>query len=250
MKNEGKFPEKFIFLQRLSSGQYAPPPAGRYAPLLEPVCHLLFYLQIALLQMPRKITGKPERRLWTADKMTQAVTAVKHGMSRNQAARVHGIPKRTLRRYLEKQSETAGKPEQVKLNPLGSFKPVFTVEQEQQLVNYAIEMGESFYGLSAREMRSLAFQMAQKNGIPHPFDAELKLAGPDWMKGFLQRHPALTMRAPENTSLARARGFNRESVGKFFNLLERINEEHEYPPSRIWNLDETGVSTVSKICSF
>lgn len=87
----------------------------------------------------------------------------------------------------------------------------------------------------------------KKNGIPHPFDTKLKVAGSDWLKGFLQRHPSLTLRAPENTSLARARGFNRESVGKFFDLLERITDEHDYPPSRIWNLDETGVSTVSEL---
>ncbi|EAT44918.1 AAEL003751-PA [Aedes aegypti] len=114
--------------------------------------------------MPRKITGKcsgrcrkPERRLWTADKLSQAIKSEKHGMSRNQAARIYGIPKRTLRRYLHSQLGTIGNPEQVKLNPLRSFKSVFTQEQEQQLVDYAIDMGECFYGLNAREMRSLAF---------------------------------------------------------------------------------------------
>ncbi|XP_055634817.1 uncharacterized protein LOC129774830 isoform X2 [Toxorhynchites rutilus septentrionalis] len=127
---------------------------------------------------------------------------------------------------------------------MGSFSTVFSPHQEEQLVMYAIEMGECIHGLSPSEIRSLAFQMAEKNGIQHPFNKEIRLAGVDWLKCFLRRNQALSLRKPENSSLARARGFNREIVAQFFDLLELIYNEHAYSPSRIWNADETGVSTV------
>lgn len=198
--------------------------------------------------MPRNANRTTSRRSWTADGLSQAIAAVNYGVSKTQAAKLYGIPKRTLRRYLRTPPDTSGSGP-VSLPPLGSFRPVFTVEQEQLLVNHIIQMGECFYGLSYKEVRSLAFQMAEKNGIPHPFDQRIKLAGPDWLKSFLRRHPTLSLRAPENTSVARARGFNRESVNQFFDVLQRIYEEHEYPPSRVWNVDETSVSTVRE-CSF
>lgn len=122
-------------------------------------------------------------------------------MSRNQSARVYGIPKRTLRRYLDGTDD----PTKVRLARLGSFVTVFSPQQEEQLAMYAIQMSECLYGLTLKEMRSLAFQMAEYNGIQHPFDKHLKLAGPDWLQSFLRRHPALSLRTPENTSIPRAR---------------------------------------------
>ncbi|XP_062551176.1 uncharacterized protein LOC134216251 [Armigeres subalbatus] len=184
--------------------------------------------------MSRNMYQKADRRSWTIDKLSQAMMAVNYGVSQNQAAKEYGIPKRTLRRYLKKASEES----------LGSFTTVFTSQQEEQLVAYAIQMGECFYGLSPKEVRSLAFQLAERNNISHPFDQQLKLAGPDWLKSFLRRHPTLSLRAPENTSLARAKGFNRKSTMQFFDLLKQVYDGHAYPPSRIWNVDETGISTV------
>lgn len=42
------------------------------------------------------------------------------------------------------------------------------------------------------------------------------MAGIDWMKSYMKRHPNLSLQRPENTSLARSTAFNAENVDKFF----------------------------------
>ena len=42
------------------------------------------------------------------------------------------------------------------------------------------------------------------------------MAGPDWLQGFLSRHPQLSIRKPQPTNIARAVGFNKEQVEHFF----------------------------------
>lgn len=191
--------------------------------------------------MVRNYVRKTNRRSWTVVQLRSALEAIKNGVSKNYAARQYGIPKKTLLRYLTKSSNSPSLP------CLGSFSKVFTDEQEQQLVNHIIEMSECYYGLTERDVRSLAFELAEMNEIPHPFSQSEKLAGYDWLKCFLKRHPNISLRSAENTSLARAAGFNRPTMRKYFDLLGGIFNEHQYPAHRIYNMDETGFSTVCNI---
>ncbi|XP_055526485.1 uncharacterized protein LOC129719107 [Wyeomyia smithii] len=90
----------------------------------------------------------------------------------------------------------------------------------------------------------MAFDLAEKNKLNHPFNREARLAGCDWFYGFLKRNPTVSMRSPEGTSAARARAFNKPSVDQFFNVLENKLYTTSYKPSQIYNVDETGVFTV------
>ena len=42
-----------------------------------------------------------------------------------------------------------------------------------------------------------------------------KLAGREWLSGFMKRHPDLTKRLPTSTSLSRMNGFNQKAITLF-----------------------------------
>lgn len=54
-------------------------------------------------------------------------------------------------------------------------------------------MGGQFFGLTIKELCELAFQLAERN-IKDPFNAAVKTAGRDWVKGYLARNPSLAIR--------------------------------------------------------
>lgn len=129
---------------------------------------------------------------------------------------------------------------------MGSIKPVFTIEQEKDLVKHILKMEEVLYGLTIKDVRSLAFQLAESNKLPNNFNRVNQLAGKSWVYSFFKRHPELSLRTPERTSTARAQGFNKITVGNYFNLLNSLFEKYKFSPDKIFNVDETGITTCPK----
>lgn len=104
-----------------------------------------------------------------------------------------------------------------------------------------------FYGLTKLQARQLAYTFAvgKNKKLPNNWERD-QAAGECWLIGFRKRNNSLSLRTPEATSIARAVGFNRPAVELFFNKLQDVFSRCEVPPHRIWNLDETGLSTVQK----
>ncbi|KAJ4437763.1 hypothetical protein ANN_13701 [Periplaneta americana] len=102
--------------------------------------------------------------------------------------------------------------------------------------------------LSKKEFLKLAYDLAEELKLPHRLNKTKKLAGKDFYYGFLKRHPEIALRVPESTSMMRAVGFNKPQVDLFFSKLVELMEKHSFPPSRIFNADETGVSSVHDNC--
>lgn len=195
--------------------------------------------------MVRNYVRKSERQKWSKESMDNAVSAViKEKMGSRTASIKFGVPKTTLERYVKKVKNSGDTA--VKVTKIGAFKAVFTDKQEKELCEYVVNMEQRLFGLTPTELRSLAFQVANRNDFNNPFNKETQLAGVDWLNGFLQRHPNISFRKPEATSAARAMGFNKISVGKYFDLLNNIVETTHITAERVFNVDETGITVNPK----
>ena len=81
-------------------------------------------------------------------------------------------------------------------------------------------------------------------GSANPFNKATSMAGRDW----LSQTPALSIRAPIATSVARINGFNRHAVEHFFVVLKSVLQSGSFNALNIWNFDETGFSTLARVC--
>src|SRR6218665_3261440 len=69
------------------------------------------------------------------------------------------------------------------------------------------------------------------------------MAGKDWMMNFIKRH-YLAVRIPQSTSMNRVLAFETEKVDRFFSLLKSIHDQEHIEPRHIFNLEESGVTSV------
>lgn len=109
-------------------------------------------------------------------------------------------------------------------------------------MKHLLENDLRFYGFTKEDVRSLAFEFAEKLKIKHNFCKESRLAGESWLFGFRARNPTISLREPEATSIARARGFNRPQVEHFFKLLDDVGKD--FKECDIYNMDESALTNV------
>ncbi|XP_030764171.1 uncharacterized protein LOC115888559 [Sitophilus oryzae] len=89
----------------------------------------------------------------------------------------------------------------------GRFNQTFTPQQTAEFVQYITECNSRGLGMTSVQVRKLAFQFAEENKIQHRFNRETKTAGVDWFNG-------------------------------------EVKEKYNFTPDRIYNADESGLSTV------
>lgn len=195
--------------------------------------------------MPRSYKRKTDTGLVPPEAMAAAVLeVVEENKGIRKVAQDRGISKSTLQRYVDKYK----KDEDCPMSPNYTHKQVFNKEQECLLADYLKKTSKMFHGLTSTQAKQLAFEMAERNKISMPPTwKEKKMAGHDWLSAFLKRNPTLSLRTPEATSLARATAFNRHTITEFFNLLEGLISTLKITGDRIFNLDETGLTTVQKV---
>ncbi|XP_069680594.1 uncharacterized protein [Periplaneta americana] len=174
---------------------------------------------------------------WKEENLQLALVAISEGVGVNEAARRYNIPSATLKTYNKRKDAKISQPG----HPLD-----LPQEVENDLVTHLLQLEKMFYGLTRRSVMKLAYEIAEKNKLATWFNRETKSAGKEWFSGFMKRHPELSLRQPEATSLARASGFNRVVVGKFFDTLEHLVDQHKLTAARIFNMDETSHNVVQR----
>jgi len=130
--------------------------------------------------------------------------------SDKKVATMYGIPWQTLRRHLDRVRKGLG------VEKLLGRPKTLTSDDENELLAVIIEMERKLFGLTKMDIRRLAYRYCEINGVQHNFNRNTKCTGEDWMLNFMKNHPELSLRKPEPTSLARASGFNKEKVTRFF----------------------------------
>ncbi|KAL1276995.1 hypothetical protein QQF64_023668 [Cirrhinus molitorella] len=195
--------------------------------------------------MPRDRKRKTDRGVPLPILSLAADVVTTEGRTVRSVAKQYSICHTTLYRYIKKR-ERLGPGEEMRT---GYWTPrrVFSAQQEDSLAEYLKRAADLFYGLSSKEVRRLAFQLAvhYKCSYPETWN-ECSLAGRDWFMGFMKRQPRLSIRCPQPTSLTRNTSFNRHNVSLFYDNLANVLDKYKFEAKDIWNMDETGVTTVQE----
>ncbi|KAJ8909935.1 hypothetical protein NQ315_005654 [Exocentrus adspersus] len=132
-----------------------------------------------------------------------------------------------------------------RLTPNYTINKIFLDDEEVELCNFLQMMAKLHHGLTPKNVRKLAFDLAVANNknIPASWHQN-QSAGKFWMTSLLKRNKNLSIRSAEATSLGRAMGFNKPIVERFYANLKQIYEKYNLGPDQIYNMDETALTTV------
>ena len=89
-------------------------------------------------------------------------------------------------------------------------------------------------------------KLLHNNKVIHESWVAKKAASKDWFNGFMKRHPNITIRVPQSTSLTHVTSFNEKYVNDFFNNFQTVMMRYSFGPESLNNVDETRVTTVHK----
>ena len=170
---------------------------------------------------------------YTKEIMAAAISAVTDdNMSISEAARVHGVPRKTL------SDKINGKHDKPNGHPT-----MLTQEEEGYLVNYMKYMASHCFPLSVKQARGFAWALVKSGERREQFTD----AGPSehWWRGFRKRQKdKITLRIPDTLDRGRGRIANEVVINRHFETLEKTLKENNLfdKPSAIFNVDESGIN--------
>ena len=169
-------------------------------------------------------------RPWTQEDLDKALLMMKEErMSFREAALAYGIPKSTLHDHY------SGKVKGTKRGPA----TVLSEAEESMLVEWALEMAKIGYGRTREQISEMVKRLLDKDGRSNPFVENRP--GRDWWYGFLQRHPELSFRSPEQLQISRASACSKERLTRWYRAFEQFLKANGVKdPDQVWNADETG----------
>jgi len=184
---------------------------------------------------PREEEGETPHRpkkykQWTDVSMQGAMKAVTEGMGINRAAMEFGVPKTTLKDRISGRVQHGSK---------SGRNPHLSVDEEKELVDYIITCSEIGYPKRRDDIVGIVRKtLHKKNGGPVPdFNGKGR-----WLR-FMQCWPSLRLRKGDALAQPRANAVTATNINQYYKLLEKTLKEYGLfdCPSRIWNMDETGM---------
>lgn len=136
------------------------------------------------------------------------------------------------------------------LNPHVGFQQKLPRSALDSFAATAQILAEMGYPLNTHDFREIVFEFCREAASDDVRDAfKGKMPSKEWIAKFLRDRPELTLRSAEQTTVARASAFNRQTVDAWFRLLGRIFIKHPIlmrEPERIFNADESSFCTDPK----
>ena len=190
--------------------------------------------------MVRNYKKKIERPADREKKLEAAVKLVsENNMSVTTAAKKEGVPRETLRRWVEK-----GAPSRPYS---GSFQSVLTPREEGDIIEAIITAAKFGWPCGTIEIQHMVKEFLDSSGKTTVFKDNFP--GKDWIIEFKRRHNnQIRPRKAELLTKAREKTLTSAALEEFFALLKDSYDKadlfnDENAARRIFNTDETGLNT-------
>ncbi|KAJ4437777.1 hypothetical protein ANN_13715 [Periplaneta americana] len=183
--------------------------------------------------MPKiKVLKRPILQ-YPEEKMTEAVAAVRNGMSKKEAARTFAVPRSTLIRKL---SGTI--PEERRMGPARTL----TAAEENLLAQWVLSLARKGFPITRHLLCNAVKRVLDVDKRPNPFTNNLP--GMTWFHAFMKRNPVISEKHAENLTRSRA-SVTKKSIEKWFQEVELTLTADGFRdvlnhPRRIFNADESG----------
>ncbi|KAK3747130.1 hypothetical protein QZH41_004409 [Actinostola sp. cb2023] len=179
-----------------------------------------------LLNMP-----KEKWKLWNDENMLAAIDVVKEGMPVRKAATTFNVPRSSLNDRIQGRVLHGSKSSPEKM----------LTSDEEKLAKYLIFASNQGYGKSKEIILFMATSIAKKRTK----NIQGNCLSEKWWRGFLNRHPELSLRASQNFGLVRTL-ITRPLIKAFYKRLLDTMTQNQYggnltdKPHLIFNCDESG----------
>lgn len=168
---------------------------------------------------------------WNEDNMSKAITAVLDGVSIQRASEIY-VPKSTLG------DKISGR---VLPGSRSGPQPYLSEQKEKELVTFLCRSAAIGYSRTRSKVIAIVERILLSRGIN-------KHVSSGWWESLVKRHPQVVLRTPAALSNIRAMASDRDSLDKYFDILEDTMEENWLAdkPHLIFNMDETGLALEPK----
>jgi hypothetical protein len=171
---------------------------------------------------------------YTEEDVTNALNALVNGeyKSIRRAALVFRIPYPTLRYRL--QNPKSRKESHVS-------QQILTPIEETTLENWIYRAAKLGAPITLQLVKTLALEIQSKRSSNNDKNESSPISD-RWIDRFQARHPRIKTCFSRTIDTARSTALDFSTIKSYFDNLGEVLREHRYPPTAIYNVDETGFS--------